>query len=85
MNEHLSKEFTTEATTVALTLVFEHLKSNKASLTCAEDNEPAYRVAEQCRFTREGCLREQVKRRDGTLADKLYYEMLNTEIETLKP
>ena len=85
MKEHLSKGFATEATTVELRFVFEHLKSNKSSLTCDEDNEPAYRVAEQYGFTREGSLRGQVKRRDGTLAGKLYYGMLSTEIETLKP
>ena len=85
VKEHLSKGFATEATNAALTFVLEHLKSNKASLTCDEDNESAYRVAKRCGFIREGCLRGQVKRRDGTLVGKLYYGMLRTEFETLKP
>ena len=83
VKEHLSKGFATEATKAALKFVFKHLKSNKASLTCDEDNERAYRVAERCGFIREGCLRGQVKRRDGTLVGKLCYGMLRTEFETL--
>ena len=82
VKEHLSKGFATEATKAALKFVFKHLKSNKASLTCDEDNERAYRVAERCGFIREGCLRGQVKRRDG-IVGKLCYGMLRTEFETL--
>ena len=85
VKDQLDKGFATEATKAALEFVFMHLKSNKASLTTDEDNEPAYRVAERCGFVREGCLRRQVKRRDGTLIGKLYYGMLRTEFETLKP
>ena len=77
----MGKGFATEATKAALTFVFKYLKSNKASLTCDEHNERAYRVAERCGFVREGCLRGQVKRRDGTLVGKLCYGMLRTEFE----
>jgi len=84
VKDQTGKGFATEATKAALTFVFKHLKSNKASLTCDEDNEPAYRVAERCGFIREGCLRGQVKRRDGTLVDKLCYGMLRTEFEALR-
>ena len=75
--------YATEATKAALAFVFKHLKSNKASLTCDEDNQRAYGVAERCGFVREGCLREQVNRKDGTLVGKLCYGMLRTEFETL--
>ncbi len=85
VKDQMGEGFATEATKAALTFVFKHLKSNKASLTCDEDNERAYRVAERCGFIREGCLRGQVKRNDGTLVGKLCYGMLRTEFETLKP
>lgn len=83
LKDQMGKGFATEATTAALAFVFKHLKSNKASLTCDEDNQRAYRVAERCGFVREGCLRGQVNRKDGTLVGKLYYGMLRTEFETL--
>ena len=83
VREHLRKGFATEATKAALEFVFEHLKSNKASVTCDEDNVPSYRVAERCGFVREGCLRAQVKRRGGAPVGKLYYGMLRAEFEAL--
>ncbi len=83
VKDQMGNGFATEATKAALTFVFKHLNSNKASLTCDEDNERAYRVAERCGFIREGCLRGQVKRRDGTLVGKLCYGMLRTEFESL--
>ncbi len=84
VKDQMSKGFATEATKAALTFVFKHLKTNKAILTCDEDNERAYRVAERCGFIREGCLRGQVKRRNGNLVGKLCYGMLRTEFETLR-
>ena len=85
VKDHLSKGFATEATKAGLGFVFNHLKTNKAVLTCDEDNIPSYRVAERCGFIREGCLREQVKRSDGTVVGKLCYGMLKTEFEALNP
>ncbi len=85
VKDQMGRGFATEAIKAALTFVFKHLKSNKAIVTCDEDNKPAYRVAERCGFIREGCLRGQVKRRDGTLVGKLHYGMIRTEFETLKP
>lgn len=85
VKDQLGKGFATEATKAALEFVFEHLKSNKAVVTCDEDNQPAYRVAERCGFIREGRLRGEVKRRDGTLVGKLYYGMLRIEYESLRP
>jgi len=83
VKDQMGKGFATEATTAALAFVFKHLKSNKANLTCDEDNQRAYRVAERCGFVREGCLRGQVNRKDGTSVGKLCYGMLRTEFETL--
>ena len=83
VEEHLRKGFATEAAKAAIGFVFEHLKSNKASVTCDEDNVPSYRVAERCGFLREGRLRAQVKRRDGAPVGKLYYGMLRAEFEAL--
>ena len=85
VKEHLNKGFATEATKAALMFVFTHLKSNKASLTCDEDNVPAYHVAERCGFVREGNLRGQVKRRDGTFVGTLYYGMLRAEYDAITP
>ena len=85
VKDQLGRGFATEATKAALKFAFEHLKSQKAIVTCHEDNESAYRVAERCGFIREGRLRGQVKRRDGTLVDKLCYGMLRAEFETLIP
>lgn len=84
VKEHLRKGVATEATKAALRFVFQHLKSNKASLTCDDDNEPAYRVADRCGFIREGCLRGEVKRANGILVGKLCYGMLRGEFETLR-
>ena len=83
VQDQMGKGFATEATKAALAFVFKHLKSNKANLTCDEDNQRAYRVAERCGFVREGCLRGQVNRKDGTSVGKLCYGMLRTEFETL--
>ena len=85
VEDQLGRGFATEATKAALKFAFEHLKSQKAIVTCHEDNESAYRVAERCGFIREGRLRGEVKRRDGALADTLYYGMLRAEFETLIP
>ena len=84
VREHLRKGFVTEVTRAGLKFVFEHLKANRASVTCDEDNVPSYRVAERCGFLREGCLRAQVKRSDGALVGKLYYGMLRAEFEALE-
>ena len=83
VKDHVGKGFATEGTKAALGMVFNCLKANKASLTCGKDNIPSYRVAERCGFIREGCLRAEIRRKDGTLIDKFYYGMLKTEFEAL--
>ncbi len=66
-----------------IVLFFNDLKANKAVITCDENNVRSYRVAERCGFIREGCLRGEVKRKDGTLGGTLYYGMLREEFERL--
>ena len=75
--------FATEAAKAGLEVIFNDLKANKASLTCDEDNVPSFRVAERCGFIREGCLRGEIMRKDGTRVSHLYYGMLRSEYKAL--
>ena len=83
VKDQVGNGFATEAAKAALGVIFNDLKANKASLTCDEDNVPSYRVAERCGFIREGCLRGEIRRKDGVSVGKLYYGMLKTEYQAL--
>ncbi len=83
IKDKVGNGFATEAAKAGLDVIFNDLKANKASLTCDEDNVPSYRVAERCGFIREGCLRGEIRRKDGMSVGKLYYGMLKTEYQAL--
>jgi RimJ/RimL family protein N-acetyltransferase len=76
------KGLATEAANAGLSFMFNTLNAQKAALTCDEDNVSSYRVAERCGFEREGCVRQALKRSDGTRIGKLIYGMLRSEFES---
>lgn len=75
--------FATEAAKQALHFLFGTLHAEKVSLTCDVDNIRSWHVAERCGFQQEGRLRNEVRRNDGTLVDKLYYGLLKDEWQLL--
>lgn len=83
VSDHLQKGFATEAAKAGLRFVFDMLQAKKAGLTCDEDNIASYRVAERCGFVREGLLRAETMRPDGTLVGKYCYGMLRSEFDEL--
>jgi RimJ/RimL family protein N-acetyltransferase len=70
---------------LCLELVFETMGAHKVILTCDDANAKSHRVAERCGFVREGVLREQKKRRDGSFAGTVFYGLLRDEYEALRP
>jgi RimJ/RimL family protein N-acetyltransferase len=77
--------YVTEAVTAVLQFIFEHLKAHRVRLECDDTNVRSYRVAERCGMAREGHLRENKKRSDGTFGGTLCYGLLHREFEALRP
>ena len=83
--DHEGKGIVTEAVKLCLGLVFETMGTHKVILTCDDANTKSHQVAERCGFVREGVLREQKRRQDGSFAGTVFYGMLRGEYAALRP
>lgn len=77
--EHEGQGYVTEAVKASLTFIFEHLKGHRVRLECDDTNRRSYRVAERCGFVKEGHIRENHWRPDGTITGTLHYGLLRSE------
>jgi ribosomal-protein-serine acetyltransferase len=73
------KGYVTEAVKAALGFVFDFLYAQRVCLHTRDTNLPSQRVAERCRFTLEGHIRENKRDADGTVSGDLYYGLLKSE------
>jgi [ribosomal protein S5]-alanine N-acetyltransferase len=73
------KGYASEACRVACRIAFERLGVRRVELQCAADNEKSARVAQRCGFTLEGRLRERSHKKDGSLVDRLWFGLLQSE------
>ena len=71
--------YATEAAQAAIKFAFEQLNVVRVELQCAADNAASQRVAERCGFTLEGRQRQRQRKKDGSLADRLWYGLLLSE------
>jgi len=77
--DHEGKGFVTEAVMAILEILFNHMDAHRVRLECNETNLRSIRVAERCKFTREGRLRENRRHPDGTYSSSLIYGLLKSE------
>ena len=84
VKESMGKGYATEAANAAIRYAFDHLQVIRIDLRCAADNAASIRVANRCGFTREGCFRQNHRKKDGTLVDMLWYGLLMSEWQKLK-
>jgi ribosomal-protein-serine acetyltransferase len=68
--DHQGQGFVTEAVRAACQFAFEHLQAHRLAIECDEANAPSARVAERAGFTREGQLRENKRRPDGSISER---------------
>jgi ribosomal-protein-alanine N-acetyltransferase len=79
---HEGQGYVTEAVRAALGFVFQHLKAHRVRLECDDTNARSWRVAERCGMVKEGHIRENRRKSDGTLSGTLHFGLLKREFET---
>src|SRR4030066_2053983 len=79
--EHEGQGYVTEAARATLHIIFEQLHAHRVRLECNETNLRSIRVAERCKMTREGYLRENKRNPDGTYSGSLIYGLLRSEYQ----
>jgi len=77
------KGYATEAARATIRFAFEHLKVVRVELRVAADNQASLHVAERCGFTFEGRMRQQHRKKTGSLVDMLWYGLLLAEWQHL--
>ena len=79
--EHEGRGFVTEAVRATLAILFDILNAHRVRLECDETNIRSIRVAERCRMTRKGYLRENRRDSDGTYTGSYIYGLLKREYQ----
>ena len=79
--DHEGKGYVTEAVRATLQIIFNQLHAHRVQLKCSETNLRSIRVAERCKMTREGCLRENKRSPDGTYSNSLIFGLLKSEYQ----
>ena len=82
--DHEGQGFVTEAVKATLGFIFEYLGAHRVRLETNETNSRSRNVAERCRFTQEGRLRENRRNPDGTFSGDVFYGLLRSEYEKLQ-
>jgi RimJ/RimL family protein N-acetyltransferase len=77
--EHEGHGFASEGVKASLRMVFEEMGAHRVQLHCDDTNERSVRVAERCGFAREGHLREDKRRNDGSIGGTFVYGMLRPQ------
>jgi RimJ/RimL family protein N-acetyltransferase len=78
---HEGKGYVTEAVKATLQILFDQLNAHRVWLACNETNLRSIGVAERCKMTREGRLRENKRNPDGTYSSSLIYGLLRSEYQ----
>jgi ribosomal-protein-serine acetyltransferase len=79
---HEGKGYVTEAVKATLGILFRQLGAHRVRLGCDVTNLRSIRVAERCRMTREGTLRENRRNPDGTYSSSYIYGLLEGEFDS---
>jgi aminoglycoside 6'-N-acetyltransferase len=79
--DHEGQGYVTEAVRATLQIIFNQLHAHRVQLKCSETNLRSIRVAERCKMTREGCLRENKRSPDGTYSNSLIFGLLKSEFQ----
>ena len=79
--DHEGKGYVTEGVMATLSILFDKLNAHRVRLECDESNVRSIRVAERCRMTREGYLRENKHNSDGTYTGSYIYGLLKSEYQ----
>ncbi len=82
--DHQGKGFATEAVKACLTFLFEDLNAHKVEVRTRETNVRSFKLAERCKFVKEGLLRDNSRIGDNKWIGLLCYGMLKPEYEALK-
>ena len=77
--EHEGNGYVTEAVNAVVKLLFETLNAHRLRIETDDTNVRSIKVAERCRFSKEGHIRENKKNPDGTYSGTLYYGLLRSE------
>jgi ribosomal-protein-serine acetyltransferase len=79
------KGYAKEAARATVRFAFEHLKVVRVELRVAADNQASIHVAENCGFKYEGRMRQQHRKKAGSLVDMLWYGLLLAEWQNSNP
>ena len=71
--------FVTEAAQATVGWAFTQLQAHRMSLRCDDTNHRSFHVAERCGFRREGHLRENQRKPDGSVTGTYLYGLLGHE------
>jgi len=83
--DHEGQGYATESVNASLRFVFEHLGAHRVRMECDDTNERSCRVADRCGMVKEGHVRENKRRPDGTLSGTLHFGLLKREFDALGP
>jgi RimJ/RimL family protein N-acetyltransferase len=79
--DHEGQGYVTEAVRATLQIIFNQLHAYRVQLECNETNLRSIRVAERCKMTQEGCLRENKRSPKGTYSNSVIYGLLKSEYQ----
>lgn len=79
--DHEGQGYVTESVRAVLAILFERMNAHRVRLECNETNLRSIRVAERCGLTREGYLRENRVKPDGTFSGSYIYGILQAEYQ----
>jgi len=83
--EYEGKGYITEGMKAVLAVLFEDLGVHRVKADCNENNVRSWRLLERCGFRREGHLRENKKKADGSFHGDYLYGLLRREYVNLRP
>ena len=77
--EYEGKGYVTEAVNAVVKTLFEQLNAHRLRIETDDTNIRSIGVAERCGFVREGHIRENKRKPDGTFSGTLHYGLLKRE------
>jgi aminoglycoside 6'-N-acetyltransferase len=79
--EHVGNGYVTEAVGALVKELFGAVGAYRIQIETDDTNARSIRVAERCGFVREGHLRDNKKRSDGTISGTIYFGLLKSEFQ----
>ncbi len=77
--EHEGNGYVTEAVKGLIKVLFEELHVHRVQTECDSSNLRSIRVIERCGFVKEGHIRDNKRRPDGTFTSTFHYGMLESD------